>query len=405
MDDRGTLDGATTETTANLTTEAGTSSGQTVVEPVGADITGVRTILVVMGVSGSGKTTIAKALADQLGWAFEEGDDLHPASDITKMHSGHPLDDRDRWPWLEKVADWIDGWRQAGKSGVITCSALKRSYRDFLARGRPDVRLLYLHGDIELIAARLTARKGHFMPASLLDSQLATLEEPDPDEHPIYADVGRPVERHRCRDCTRSGSTASEKRPDAERRHRFGHQIRPAAGHRGLCIDRRLHDRRSRRSQWLHRLAVLATFRQQCLFRSSARHVRARAMADLPGRPCAAHQPRLPRRHHGAGDDLRYRRWPRRRDRFHAGRPGKFVRHPSGGGAPRQGGDAIAPDAALRLRHHGALGDAARGQVRPERNCRAEPGGVAYAGRAAGRRILRPSQSSTLSKGNACRSF
>src|SRR6266508_5872952 len=177
MGDRGTLKGATTETTADLTTEAGTSSGQTVVEPVGADIAGVRTILVVMGVSGSGKTTIAKALADRLGWAFEEGDELHPGSDITKMHSGHPLDDRDRWPWLEKVADWIDGWRQAGKSGVITCSALKRSYRDFLARGRLEVRLLYLHGDIELIIARLTARKGHFMPASLLDSQLAALEE------------------------------------------------------------------------------------------------------------------------------------------------------------------------------------------------------------------------------------
>jgi len=147
-----------------------------------------------MGVSGSGKTTIAKALADRLGWAFEEGDDLHPGSDIAKMHSGHPLDDRERWPWLEKVAAWIDGWRQAGKSGVITCSALKRRYRDFLARGRPEVCLLYLHGDIELIAARLAARKGHFMPASLLDSQLAALEEPDPDEHPIYADVGRPVE-------------------------------------------------------------------------------------------------------------------------------------------------------------------------------------------------------------------
>src|SRR6266850_8284720 len=135
------------------TTEA--TSGQTVVEPLGADIAGVRTILVVMGVSGSGKTTIAKALADRMGWAFEEGDDLHPGSDITKMHSGHPLDDRDRWPWLEKVAAWIDGWRQAGTSGVITCSALKRRYRDFLARGRPEVRLLYLHGDIELIAARL----------------------------------------------------------------------------------------------------------------------------------------------------------------------------------------------------------------------------------------------------------
>src|SRR4249919_161758 len=170
------------------------SADQNVVESPRADLDGAQMILVVMGVSGSGKTTIAKALADRLGWAFEEGDNLHPGSNITKMRSGHPLDDRDRWPWLEKVADWIDGWRQAGKSGVITCSALKRSYRDFLVRGRPDVRLLYLHGDIELIAARVAARKGHFMSASLLDSQLATLEEPGPDEYPIYADVARPVD-------------------------------------------------------------------------------------------------------------------------------------------------------------------------------------------------------------------
>jgi hypothetical protein len=95
------------------------------------------TILIITGVSGSGKTTIAAALAQQLDWPFKEGDELHPASDITKMLSGHPLDDRDRWPWLEKVADWIDSWRQAGTSGVITCSALRRSYRDFLTRGRP----------------------------------------------------------------------------------------------------------------------------------------------------------------------------------------------------------------------------------------------------------------------------
>ena len=160
----------------------------------GAEIVGVRTILVVMGVSGSGKTTIAKALADRLGWAFEEGDDLHAGSNIAKMHSGHPLDDRDRWPWLEKVAAWIDGWRQAGKCGVVTCSALKRSYRDFIVRERPEVRLIYLHGNVALIAARLIARQGHFMPESLLDSQLATLEEPGPDEHPICVDVGRPVQ-------------------------------------------------------------------------------------------------------------------------------------------------------------------------------------------------------------------
>jgi carbohydrate kinase (thermoresistant glucokinase family) len=191
---RGTGGGETNEARADQVTEVGTLSSQIVAKSGRPNAAGVRTILVVMGVAGSGKTTIAKALADRLGWAFEEGDDLHPGSDIAKMRSGHPLDDRDRWPWLEKVAEWIDGWRRAGKSGVITCSALKRSYRDFLVRGRPDVRLLYLHGDFELIAARLTARKEHFMPASLLDSQWATLEVPDADEQPIYADVGRPVD-------------------------------------------------------------------------------------------------------------------------------------------------------------------------------------------------------------------
>ena len=152
------------------------------------------TILIITGVSGSGKTTIAAALAQQLDWPFKEGDELHPASDITKMHSGHPLDDRDRWPWLERVADWIDSWRQAGTSGVITCSALRRSYRDFLTRGRPEVRVVYLYADRPVIAARLAARKGHFMPASLLDSQFAILEEPDLDEDPVCIDVSRLVE-------------------------------------------------------------------------------------------------------------------------------------------------------------------------------------------------------------------
>ena len=152
-----------------------------------------RTILIVTGVSGSGKTTIARALAQQLGWPFKEGDDLHPASDISKMHSGHPLDDRDRWPWLENVADWIDSWRRAGTSGVITCSALKRSYRDFLTSGRPEVRVVYLYADKAVIAARLAVRTRHFMPTSLLDSQFAILEEPDPDEDPIRVDVSRLV--------------------------------------------------------------------------------------------------------------------------------------------------------------------------------------------------------------------
>src|SRR2546421_9737769 len=127
--DRGALGGAG-KTNANFARESDISSSQ-FAESARTGITDIRTILVVMGVSGSGKTTIAKAVADRLGWPFEEGDELHPASDIAKMHSGHPLDDRDRWPWLAKVAAWIDGWRQTGTSGVITCSALKRRYRHF----------------------------------------------------------------------------------------------------------------------------------------------------------------------------------------------------------------------------------------------------------------------------------
>jgi carbohydrate kinase (thermoresistant glucokinase family) len=153
-----------------------------------AEIADVRTILVVIGVSGSGKTTIATALAERLGWPFKEGDELHPASD---MHSGHPLDDRDQWPWLEKVAAWIDAWREIGTSGVITCSALKRSYRDFLTRGRPEVRVVYLRGDRALIATRLTEREAHSIPASIVASQFAVLEEPVADELPIILNVGR----------------------------------------------------------------------------------------------------------------------------------------------------------------------------------------------------------------------
>jgi gluconokinase len=223
--DRGTRKG--------VTTEAIESSSQIVVTSARADIAGVRTILVVMGVSGSGKTTIAKALADRLGWAFEEGDDLHPGSDITRMRSGHPLDDRDRWPWLEKVAEWIDGWRQAGKSGVITCSGPQAQLSRF-SRARATGRAPPLFARrCRLIAARLTARKGRFIPAGLLDSQLATLEEPDPDEQPIFADVGR---RDHGRGDDRSGRRvrpAGLHHPCAVvggRRHDGGQRIRSATG-------------------------------------------------------------------------------------------------------------------------------------------------------------------------------
>jgi gluconokinase len=151
------------------------------------------TILIVMGVSGSGKTTVAAALAQHLGWPFKDGDELHPPSNIAKMRSGHPLDDSDRWPWLTSIAAWIDVWRAAGSCGVITCSALKRSYRTFLTKGRGEVRIVYLHGGTALIAARLAARSGHFMPSDLLASQFSALEEPGPDEHAICVEIDQPV--------------------------------------------------------------------------------------------------------------------------------------------------------------------------------------------------------------------
>src|SRR6516164_672026 len=116
-----------------------------------------RATLIVTGVSGSGKTTVATALAQRLGWPLQEGDELHPPA-FAKIHSAHPLDARDQWSWLAKVAAWIDGCRQHGTGGVITCSALRRSYRDFLTRGRPQVWMVYLHGERELIAARLATR-------------------------------------------------------------------------------------------------------------------------------------------------------------------------------------------------------------------------------------------------------
>ena len=147
-------------------------------------------ILVVMGVSGAGKTTIGEELAARLGWPFEEGDSLHPEANVAKMHAGIPLTDADRQPWLTRVAAWIDGQRAAKRPGIITCSALKRSYREVIIGDRPEVRLVYLRGGRDLIAEHLSGRKGHFMPASLLQSQIDTLEGPDPDEDPLIVDVG-----------------------------------------------------------------------------------------------------------------------------------------------------------------------------------------------------------------------
>jgi len=151
------------------------------------------TILIITGVSGSGKTTIATALAQRLHWQLQEGADLYPASGASRLYAGHPLDDRDQWPLLERVADWIDGWRRAGQSGVITCALFKRSHRDFLTSGRPEVRVVFLHGEKTLIGTRLAARQEHLPSTTLLDTQFAVLEEPDADEDPIRVDVGRPV--------------------------------------------------------------------------------------------------------------------------------------------------------------------------------------------------------------------
>jgi gluconokinase len=153
------------------------------------------TIAVIMGVAGAGKTTVGERLADRLGWKFIEGDRLHPPENVAKMQSGLPLTDADRAPWLAAVARAIDTWGAAGRCGVITCSALKRDYRRRIIGDRPGVRLVYLDGARELIAERLAARHGHFMPASLLDSQFAALEPPGPDERPITVAVGQPVDR------------------------------------------------------------------------------------------------------------------------------------------------------------------------------------------------------------------
>lgn len=151
--------------------------------------------LVVMGVSGSGKTTIAVLLAQRLGWLFEDADRLHPSANVEKMHAGVPLNDADRAPWLRAVADEIGSWLQSGRSGVMACSALKRAYRDEIRDGRPNVRFVYLKGDSALIARRMISRRHHFMPPSLLDSQFETLEEPGPDEQPIVVGIeGAPGE-------------------------------------------------------------------------------------------------------------------------------------------------------------------------------------------------------------------
>jgi len=155
----------------------------------------MRTGIVVMGVSGCGKTTVAAALADRLGVPFLDADDLHPPGNVAKMRDGLPLDDEDRRPWLAAVADWLGDQAQAGHDGVVACSALRRAHRDVL-RAAPgtQVRFVHLNGERDTIASRLTGRGGHFMPASLLDSQLDTLEPLEPDEDGVAVDLGGPPE-------------------------------------------------------------------------------------------------------------------------------------------------------------------------------------------------------------------
>jgi gluconokinase len=150
--------------------------------------------LIVMGVSGSGKSTIAGRLAERLHWTCEDGDRFHPKTNVEKMSAGRPLTDEDRQPWLQAIADEIDLVCRRGERAVFACSALKRSYRDILVHGRDDVRIIYLKGSFELVAERLALRKGHFMPPTLLESQFKTLEPPGAHEDPIVADIAPPVE-------------------------------------------------------------------------------------------------------------------------------------------------------------------------------------------------------------------
>lgn len=148
--------------------------------------------VVVMGVSGCGKTTVGEALADRLGVPYADADAFHSQANVTKMAGGHPLDDDDRAPWLEAIATWLHE-QQSG--AVVSCSALRRRYRDVLRSKAPDVSFLHLDGDREVIEQRVRHREGHFMPSSLLDSQLKTLERLGPDERGVAVDLALPVEQ------------------------------------------------------------------------------------------------------------------------------------------------------------------------------------------------------------------
>ena len=223
-------------------------------------------VLVVMGVSGSGKSTVAGILAGQLGWDLVEGDDLHPAANVAKMSAGIPLADEDRWPWLDRVAAWIRNHTATGVPGIITCSALKRSYRDKLSGD--NVVFVHLAGSKDIIGQRLTARTDHYMPATLLDSQIATLEPPETGENALSIVAGRApaegaAEIIRSLRLTRAAGTTSRQyspaQPDAgalrgpsrpvpqRPHHRRGHRCR--AAERRRCVMRRAPVRRRRRGR------------------------------------------------------------------------------------------------------------------------------------------------------------
>ena len=146
-------------------------------------------VVIIMGVSGAGKSTIGTLLAEKLHWKFEDADSFHPPANVEKMRKRIPLNDDDRKPWLEAIAKRIDEILAAGEHGVITCSALRRRYRDILIDGRKGVRLVHLQGTEPVIARRMAARQDHFMPTSLLRSQFEALEQPTPDENPVVVSI------------------------------------------------------------------------------------------------------------------------------------------------------------------------------------------------------------------------